>query len=254
LSDAASLGVAVIARRIARKPADPLRTFGYRRAEVIGALIQLTALFVTSLYLAFEAIIRFFEERAVEGWIVILVASGALVIDLASAVVTRIHGGASVNMRAAVLHKVADALASVVVIIAGILIHLFDWYVVDLLGSLGLSIWILVASASHIRSPIRTLMQGVPLDFDLERLVARAAEIPGVREIHHVHVWEIDEDRPMLEAHVVVADGAELAWDEIKSRVRELLGTEFSIRHSTLELESESEAARDGHDAGIDHP
>lgn len=236
-NDAAALGIAVGARRIARRPADRRRTFGYRRAEVIGALIQLTALIVTALYLTYEAVMRFFESQQVQGWTVVIVAGIALVIDIASAVITQRFGGGTMNMKAAFLHKAADALASVGVIVAGVLIILFQWHAADLVASLGIAAYILWAGLSQIRGPIRVLMEGTPEDVSPDEVARRAASIDGVIDVHHVHVWQLDEDNRALEAHIVVAATDLDRMQAIKDRLRVLLKNEFGIRHSTLEIE-----------------
>lgn len=250
LNDAASLAIAVAARRIARRPADRRRTFGYRRAEVIAALIQLTALIVTALYLTYEAVMRFFEDQQVQGWTVVIVAGIALVIDIASAIITHVFGGGTMNMRAAFLHKAADALASVGVIVAGVLIILFEWHVADLLASLGIAAYILWAAYSQIRGPIRVLMEGAPEDVNPEEVADRAATVEGVLDVHHVHVWQLDETHRALVAHVVVAESDLPRMQEIKERLRLLFEEEFRVRHSTLELESPDEAV--GHEEHSD--
>ena len=133
LSDAASLGIALFARKISRKPADEFKSFGYQRAEVIAALINLTLLITISLYLIYEAIWRIVEPQAITGWIIILVAGIALIIDMITATITFKMSKDSINMKAAFLHNLSDALASIGVIIAGTLILLHEWYWVDTL-------------------------------------------------------------------------------------------------------------------------
>ena len=133
LSDAASLGIALFARKISRKPADEFKTFGYQRAEVIAALINLTLLITISLYLIYEAIWRIVEPQAITGWIMVLVAGIALIVDTITALITYKMSKSSINMKAAFLHNLADALASIGVILAGSFILLYEWYWVDTL-------------------------------------------------------------------------------------------------------------------------
>lgn len=248
-NDAASLGIAVGARRIGRRPADRRRTFGYRRAEVIAALIQLTALIVTALYVTYEAVVRFFEEQQVQGWTVVIVAGIALVIDIVSAVITHVFGGGTMNMRAAFLHKAADALSSVGVIVAGVLILLFQWHIADLFASFGIAAYILWAALSQIRGPIRVLMEGTPKDVNLDEVARRAAAIEGIVDVHHMHIWQLDEEHRALDAHIVIAEADLARMQTIKSHLRALLEDEFRIRHSTLEIELPGEAAAHKPDA-----
>ena len=124
LSDAISLGIAFAARRIARRPSNEAMTFGYVRAEIVAALINYTTLIVIGLYLVYEAILRFIEPQPVQGWLIVIIASVALVVDLVTALLTYTLSKHSMNIRAAFLHNVADALGSIGVIIAGTLIIL----------------------------------------------------------------------------------------------------------------------------------
>ena len=240
LSDAAALGIALVARRIARRPADARRTFGYRRAEVIGALINLTTLIIVGLYLIFEAASRFFNPQPIEGWIVVWVAAIALIIDIATAVLTYKLSKDSLNIRAAFVHNVSDALASVAVIVAGTLILLYDWYWADLIATVLISVYVLYQGITMMRDSIRILLEGVPPDIRLDDVATALGAIPGVQGVHHLHVWQLDETNRALEAHVVVQDST-TDTRHLKTVVRQTLMGQFRIGHSTLELELHGE-------------
>ncbi len=143
LSDALSLVIAFAARKIARRPADDTMTFGYGRAEVVAALVNLTTLVVIGLLLVYEGLMRLVDPPEVEGWIVVILAGIALAVDLATVLLTVRMAKTSMNIRAAFLHNLADALGSVAVIVAGTLILLFDWRLVDPIVTLGISVYIL---------------------------------------------------------------------------------------------------------------
>lgn len=239
LSDAGSLGVALIARRIAKRPADELRTFGYQRAELIGALINLTALILIGLYLIYEAIIRFFNPEPIEGWLVVYVGGFALVVDIVTAMLTYAMSKHSLNIRAAFLHNVADALGSVAVIVAGSLILLYGWTIADLICTLLIAAYVLWHGWSEIKHTIRILMQSTPLDIDLAELVHTLESEEGVKSLHHVHVWDIDEQRRSLEAHVVIDPEDAGRIEDIKQRIKQRLADRYQVRHSTLEFELE---------------
>lgn len=236
LSDAASLGIALVARRIARKPADRERTFGYRRAEIIGALINLTTLIIVGLYLIYEALARAFDPRLVEGWIVIWIAAVALVIDVVTAVITFRLSKGNLNLRAAFIHNVSDALASVAVIASGALILIYDWYWTDLVATVLISIYVLYQGITMMRTSISILMEGTPHDVQLPEVTAALAELPGVHSVHHLHVWQLDEHHRALEAHFVVVEEFRES-SQLKRSARELLMQRFRIGHSTFELE-----------------
>ena len=253
-SDAISLGIAFVARRIARRPSDETMTFGYARAEIVAALINYTTLIVVGLYLVYEAILRFIEPEPVAGWLIVIIAAVALVIDLATALLTYTMSKNSMNIRAAFLHNVADALGSVGVIVAGTLIMLYDWQIVDPLVTLLIAIYILWHAFAEIGGCIRMLMLGTPPEVDVAGLVAGMESVDGVEAVHHVHIWSIDERQNAVEAHVVVTDDAGGMGEAVRGRIKALLRDRFGIDHTTLELEHVS-CSCDGSDAQvIGHP
>ncbi len=250
-SDAASLGIAYVARKIARRPSDKTMTFGYVRAEVVAALINYTTLIVVGLYLAYEAIMRFFEPQPVAGWLVVIVAGVALAIDLVTAALTYALSRESMNIRAAFLHNLADALGSVGVIVAGTLIILFDLTIVDPIVTLLIAAYVLWLAFSEIGGAIRMLMMGTPPEIDIDALVAAFGAVPGVCGVHHVHVFAIDEGETALEAHVVVRDAA--GSEAIKARLKALAHERFGIGHCTLEFEAEDARCNDEDTRVIGH-
>jgi len=233
-SDASSLLIALVARKIGRQPADHFKTFGYKRAEVIAALINLVTLVLIGLYLIYQAIWRIFEPQVIEGWTVVIVAAIALAIDVATAMLTYRMSKTSINIRAAFLHNVSDALASVGVIIAGALILLYDWYWSDTLLTLLIASYVLHQAASLLPKTIHILMQGTPEGIAIDDVIQAMQRVDGVSDVHHVHIWQLDEQRNALEAHVVIDDGQ---WEPIKAILKDMLTKQFFISHSTLEFE-----------------
>lgn len=235
LSDAASMGIALLARRIARRPADQLMTFGYQRAELVATLINVTALLLVGGYLLAEALTRFLSPTPVQGWPVVIVAGVALVVDTATAWI--IAGGArhSLNMRAAFLHNVTDALASLGVILAGTLILLYDLIVADLLVTVAISGYVIYQAAGLLPRTVRLLMGAMPDDLEYDAIVAALRATPGVRDVHHLHVWSLDEHRRALEAHLVPEADDLAAFEHLKHRVRHVLHERFNVEHATLE-------------------
>jgi cobalt-zinc-cadmium efflux system protein len=237
LSDAASLGIALFARKIGRKPADELKTFGYKRAEIIAALINLTTLVIIGLYLIYEALWRFVEPEEIEGWTVVIVAGIALIIDIATAMLTYTMSKKSMNIKAAFLHNVSDALASVGVIIAGTLILLYGWYWMDTLLTLIIAGYVLWQGFSMLPNTIHLLMEGTPEHLSIAEVITAMESIDGVKNVHHVHIWQLDEHHNALEAHVVT-DASQLAdIEQVKDALKTLLSERFEVGHSTLEFE-----------------
>ena len=234
-SDASSLLIAWVARKIGRQPADHFKTFGYKRAEVIAALINLVTLVIIGLYLVYEALWRVFEPQVIEGWMVVWVAGVALAVDVGTAILTYHMSKTSMNMRAAFLHNLSDALASVGVVIAGSLILLFQWYWTDTLITLLIALYVLYQAATLLPKTVHLLMQGTPEDLVIDEVIQAMEQVPGVNNIHHVHIWQLDEHRNALEAHVVVDDIGQM--EGTKSALKDMLGRRYAIGHSTLEFE-----------------
>ena len=242
-NDCGSLIIALVARRIGRRPSDERRTFGYRRAEIIGALINLTILAVVGLYLVYEAVARLFEPQPIDGWIVVVVAAVALAVDVGTAALLHAMSRGNLNVRAAYLHNLADAFASLGVILAGTIILWFGSYWIDAVITLVIAGYILWQSLTMMRRSIHILMEGAPVDVDADALVAELQSIAGVVEIHHLHLWELDEHERALEAHVVVEEEHLARWTQIKQEIKLRLGEQFRIHHSTVEFESPGEEA-----------
>ncbi len=251
-SDAASIGVSYVAWRISKREPDKRRTFGYRRAETIGALINLTTLFVIGLYLLYEAASRLVDPQEIGGWTMVIVGTIAFVEDLASVWVLSKNRG-SLNMRSAFLHMVADTMATVGVIIGGVLVLLFDIAWVDPVITAAIAVYIFIHAHREIRHAIALLMESAPADLDLEELVAQVEAIAGVEDLHHVHVWQPDETRRALEAHVAVSERDLEKADALKKRIKELLIDRYGIGHVMLEIEFAASVDHDRDVIGKEH-
>ncbi len=242
LSDALALVIAFVARKIAKRPADANMTYGYGRAEIVAALVNYTTLIIVGGYLVYEAISRLFNPTGVDGWLVVVIAAVALIVDLITAWLTYALSKRSMNIRAAFLHNVADALGSVAVIFAGTLILLYDWRLVDPLVTLLIAGYILWQSFVEIGPVIRILMLGSPPEVDTAAVLVAIDAVDGVAGVHHLHVWQMQEHEIAVEAHLVIADGHWANADAVKARTKTMLQTDFSIVHSTLEMECSAHA------------
>jgi len=237
LSDAASLGIALFSRTISRKPADKTKSFGYQRAEVIAALINLTLLITVSLYLIYEAVWRILEPQVVTGLIIVVVAGVAFVVDMVTALITFRMSKNSLNMKAAFLHNLADALTSIGVIIAGALILLYEWNWVDTLLTFLIAGFVLWQGIIMLPKTIHLLMEGTPENLSYDEIKASMEESNDVEDVHHIHIWNLDEHHIAFEAHVVVATNELQEVEVIKRKLKEILKDRFRITHSTLEFE-----------------
>ena len=244
-SDVAALVIAFAARKIARRPADARMTFGYGRAEIVAALVNYTTLIVIGLYLVYEGAMRFLDPPEVAGWTVVILGGVALVVDALTAALTWSMQKGSANIRALFVHNLSDALSSVAVIVGGALILLYDLRWVDPAITIGIAGYILHLAVTEIGGPIRTLMLGSPPEIDCDAVIDAVRSTPGVADVHHVHLWQMEEHRAALDTHVVVEEGSWGRLEEVKHGVKERLRERFGIEHSTLEFEREDRACDD---------
>ncbi|EAQ66804.1 putative cation efflux protein [Marinomonas sp. MED121] len=233
LSDAGAILVALIARNIGNRSATSSMTYGFKRAEIVGVLINSTMLILVGIYLIFEAIDKYFNPTPIDGWIVFWVAGIALFIDIVTALLTYSAGAKdNMNIKAAFIHNVSDALASVAVIIAAILIINYELYIFDVLATVGISAYVIFHGIQLLKKSTLIIMQAVPDNVDLSELKLTVNTIEGVADIEHVHVWQLDDKKIFLEGHLVLDEGNA---EQIKQRVRNVLENQFSINHTTLE-------------------
>ena len=244
-SDMASLVIAFAARKIARRPADARMTFGYGRIEIVAALINYTTLIVIGLYLIYEGGMRMVDPPQVRGWWVVILGGVALFIDTLTALLTYSMQKGSVNIRALFLHNLSDALASVAVIVGGVLIILYDIRWVDPAITILIALYILYLAFTEIGDPIRTLMLGSPPELDCSDVIDAIYGVDGVTEVHHVHVWQMQEHEIALDCHVVLSEDAWPDAEAIKSTIKATLKDRFAITHSSLEFEHADRAHKD---------
>lgn len=251
-NDAAALLVAYVARKISRKVATRSFTFGYSRAELIGAMIQLTALIVIGLFLVYEGIHRFLQPQPIQGMWIMIAAGAALVVDVATAWLLWAMAKGSMNAKAAFLHNLTDAGASLAVLLGGAAIYWLGWNWVDPALTLAIAGYILYMSFGMLSRTARVLMEGSPEDLDIDDLQREIEGTSGVAGLHHLHVWELDEEHRALEAHIVIEDDRLEDLDTIKTELKKRLSERFDIAHSTLEFEREGFAqSQKGHDSSL---
>ncbi len=238
LSDALAVVLAWLADFVAGRPRTSRSSFGYQRAEILAAFINAMVLIAISIYLVIEAVRRFIHPEAVDPlwmfWLGLLgfVANGASVWIL--------HGGRkdNINLKAAYLHLLGDTMTSLAVIAGAVAIHFFNWYWVDPLVTLMISIYLMVHTWSILRESVEILMQMSPAGLDTIKVAEAIAGIEGVKSIHHIHIWKLNDSKIHFEGHVVLpSDTLVSQTAAVHSRVKELLKEKFDIRHVTLQFE-----------------
>ena len=234
LTDAASLGLAALAARLALRPTSARHSYGLRRVEALAALANGLFMLVIVGGLVWHAVERLLEPRAVAGEAVILVALGGLVLNLAVAwLLTR--GESDLNTRGALLHVIGDLLGSVAALASGIVILYTGWMPIDPLLTMLICGLILYSTLSLLRQVVHTLLEGVPEGLSLPEIGHAMAGVDGVRSVHDLHIWSLDSRRSALSAHVVLADATR--WPAVLEAERSLLRARFGIEHATLQPE-----------------
>ena len=233
LTDGLALGLALFAQSVARKPPSERNTYGYSRAEVLGAFVNAVFMVLVIALIAIEAVQRLFHPAPVAGVTVMVVAAVGLVVNL---IVARILHGShdqDLNRRAAYLHVLGDALGSVAALLAGAIVWKTGWVAADPLLSLFVVALLLVSTWRLLRESINVLMQGVPAHLSYPGIGQALAAIPGIRNVHDLHVWHLSSERVALSAHVMIDDPAR--WPAILASVRRVLLERFAIDHVTLQ-------------------
>ncbi len=234
LTDVAALGLAVFALWAARRPATARRTYGFHRVEILAALANGATLIVVSALVAAEAYRRWAQPPAVRGGLMLAVAVGGLLVNLASLAV--LHGGrhAGLNVRGAWLHVLTDTLGSVQAILAAVAIAAFGWRWADPVASVAIGLLVVVSAWRLVREALDVLMEAVPRELDLGEIASAIEGVPGVAAVHDLHVWTITSGFVALSAHVTVAAAC---GDDVLWSVRAALEERFGIRHSTIQVE-----------------
>ncbi len=236
LSDVVALGLSLWAVRLGRRPATPTRTFAYKRAEILVALFNSTVLVAISVYIVVEAVQRILHPSPVEGLIVMAFAGAGLLVNGLSALLLHSHLE-DLNLRAAFLHLMGDAMTSLAVIVSGAVVYVWGWSYADPIVSIVVSLWIGRAAFSIVRTTVNVLMEGTPegLEFaDVERAILR---VPGVAGVHDLHIWSISSTNLALSGHLELVDSTLSEAGEILVTVKDMLTRDFNIGHATLELE-----------------
>lgn len=239
LNDTSSLAISLVARKISKKEANRDKTFGYKRAEIIGAFINLVTLVIIALYLVKEGVERFYNPQPIDGMVMFVVAVIGLLGNVITAILLYRDSKENLNLRSAYIHILSDAFSSVGVILGGIIIIYYEYYIVDTILTLLIAGYILWHSYYMLRQTINILMESTPANIEIPNVQQAMAQVNGVLDIHHLHVWRLDEKNILLESHVVIDEDDMGQMESIKSSLKELLSTNFDIHHSTLEFELE---------------
>jgi cobalt-zinc-cadmium efflux system protein len=247
LIDVAGMSMAILAMRFASRPASPDKTYGYYRLEIIAALTNGMLMIGVGVYIVFEAIKRFTETPAVPGLEVLAFAVPGLVINLVSGYLLLEGQKTSLNLRGAFLEVTSDLAASLLVILAGLVIYLSGLNIVDPIASLALGAFILQRTWKLISEALHVLLEGAPRSISLASVREHILGVEGVESVHDLHVWNLTSGMNVMSAHVVVEQGR--VAQEILTDLSSCLEDHFDIEHSTIQIEQpdRSPIERAGH-------
>lgn len=245
LTDVIGLGMALAAIQLASRfgrngrRAGSSHTFGLYRLEILAAFVNALLLFGVAVWVLVEAVRRLAgDEPEVLGVPMLVVAALGLIVNVIAFLLLREGAGESLNIQGAYLEVLADTVGSVGVIVAGVLLQLFGWWWADPIVGAAIGLWILPRTWRLGRQAVRILLQAAPGHIDMDRLLIDLSEIPGVADVHDLHVWTLTSDMEAASAHLVAADGAD--HHAILDRAREVLAVGYRIEHGTFQVEPQS--------------
>lgn len=237
LTDVVGLLLAFIAIKIGEKKADPSRTYGYYRTEILAAVINAVVLLAISIYVLFEAYQRFQNPPEVQSKSMLIVAGIGLIVNIAGMMILRKDSEGSLNMKGAYFEVLSDMLTSVGVMIAGVIMLTTGWYYADPLISAAIGLLIFPRTWRLLKEAINVLLEGTPKDVDIHALRTSLEKTPGVKNIHDLHVWSLTSGVNAMSAHVVKETG--YSQNQLLKTLTDATVNNFTISHTTFQIEEE---------------
>lgn len=223
----------------AERPASHKMTFGYHRVGVIIAVVNALSIFAIALFIFYEAIRRLQDPPEVDSPIMLIVATIGLGVNLLVAFWLRKEQRANLNIRSAFMHSLGDALASIGVILGGIIILTTGLFVVDPIISIAIGLIIVLAAWGIFRDGLRVLLEATPPGIDLSQMISDLKNVPGVKDVHDIHVWSITPQLHAMSCHVLISDRPTSEAAGIRQKIEEILLRQYQIEHTTLQMECE---------------
>lgn len=237
-SDVLSLVISYAASRLSRKQASMSRTFGYKRAEIIAAFVNSATLMVVAILLIIEAVERFREPQEIGTGLVIWLSVLAILVNGFSVLLIRPSADHNMNLKSAYLHLFTDMLASVAVLIGGILMKYFALFWIDPLLTVVIALYLIYVGYDLLRASTRVLMLFTPETIEVDKIVRSISTLEGIKNVHHVHIWQLNEQEVHLEAHIDFNEDIRLSkFDDVLQQIEEKVFHEFGINHVNIQPE-----------------
>ncbi len=236
-SDVISLVVSYIANKLTKRKATENQTYGFKRSEIIAAFINSATLMVLAFFILFEGIQRFFNPVFVKADWVIWLAIASIVVNGLSVLLIRNDAHDNMNIKSAYLHLFSDMLTSIAVLIGGLTMKYLHWNWIDSVFSVAIAIYLLYTSWGIFKAALRIIMQFTPAEIDIQKIVSDVEMIAEIENIHHVHIWQINEHDIMFEAHADLKNNIKISeFEEILIKIKEVLAR-HKIGHVTIQPE-----------------
>jgi cobalt-zinc-cadmium efflux system protein len=241
-SDVLSLVFSYIANKLSKKKASLNQTFGYKRAEILTAFINAITLIIVALYLVFEATIRFFHPEVIKSSLVIWMSILGILINGFSALMLKKDADHNLNMKSAYIHLFSDMMASVAVLIGGILMKYYQVYWIDSLLTFAIAIYLIFIGLDLLRDSTKILMLFTPSHININDIVNEVHKISGITKLHHIHVWHLNEHELHLEAHLDCSEDIKISdFNILLSKIEQVLLEKFQINHINIQPEFQKE-------------
>lgn len=237
LSDAAALGLSLSALIFGAKAATPSKTYGYKRFEILAALLNGIVLVLIAVFICIEAIERLSAPPQVIGKGMMIISIIGLIINIIVAWILHSKGSTeeNLNVRSAFLHVIGDLLGSVGAIVAAILIMLFGWYIADPIASMIVSLLVLYSGWHVLKESVNILMEAKPANIDSEKVIQLLKSIDGIEDIHDLHIWMITSDFSAMTVHLKVNQNTDR--DKLLDKAKQVIEKETGIKHTTIQME-----------------
>ena len=245
-SDVLSLVFSLVAHKLSRRKASLNNTFGYKRAELIAAFINAITLIIVAFFLIYEASSRLFHPEPIKSGLVIWLALLGIVVNGGSVLLLKKDSEHNLNMKSAYLHLLTDMMASVAVLVGGLLMKFYGWFWVDSVMTLLIASYLIYVSYDLIKSATKMLMLFTPDYIDIKEIVREVHKIKGVNKLHHIHVWYLNDEELHLEAHLDCSEDIKMSeFNILLEKIETVLYNEFKINHINIQPEFKKEDPKD---------
>ncbi|HET8808933.1 MAG TPA: cation diffusion facilitator family transporter [Flavobacteriaceae bacterium] len=245
-TDVVSLIISYVANRFSKKEASLQKTFGYKRAEIIAAFVNASTLMVISVLLIIEAVKRFLDPTEIQAGLVIWLALLAIAGNGFSVLLLKKDSGKNMNMRSAYLHLLTDMLASVAVFIGGLLMKFYQLFWIDSVLTFAIAVYLIIVGYDLLKSSFNVLMLFTPDDIPIQEIVKHISVIPEIKNVHHVHIWQLNETEVHMEAHIDFYSNISLSeFDVILEKIEAIIHKDFGINHVNIQPEFNKPDSKD---------